>query len=152
MADSENIVMSKDAHLYHNTGTYETPVWSEIKNIQGLSMPCEIGEADGTTRESDGYYTALRALKTVSLEFGMLHSTTADGDYETLRAAFIAETDLDVVCTDLPIATVGAKGFRATMGVFNFPLDQQLTEASQTAVVMKPTAAANPPEFWETVA
>ena len=39
-----------EAKLYRNTGTYESPSWSEMTNVRDLTLNVEKGEADVTTR------------------------------------------------------------------------------------------------------
>ena len=43
------IKLGLDAKLYHNTGSYGAPVWSEISNVRDLTLSLEDGEADVTT-------------------------------------------------------------------------------------------------------
>jgi hypothetical protein len=144
------VKLGLDAKLYRNTGTHAAPVWNEIKNVRDVTLNLEAGEADVTTRGNAGWRATVATLKDGSIEFDMVWDTE-DDDFSAIRDAFLNHTALEFAVMDGDITTAGSQGLRATCAVTNFSRNEALEEAITVSVTVKPTFAANPPE-WMTVA
>ena len=135
-----------DCKLYRNTGTYATPVWDEIVNVKDLTLNLEVGEADTSRRGGNGWRERLATLKDGSVEFTMIQ-VDGDTDFTAIKDAWVNRTALEFAVMDGPIATAGTQGLRATMQVFNFSRPENLEEAVNYSVSIKPTPAANAPTW-----
>ena len=132
-----------DGKLYRNTGTYEAPVWVEIKNVKDLTGNYEMGEADVTTRGSGGTKETVPTLLEASFEFAMVWDTS-DPNFEAIRTAFFSRTSIEMAVMDGDITTPGSQGPRAAMAVTKFSRKEPLTEAMEVDVTIKPTRSAHP--------
>ena len=47
-------VLSENAKLYYNSGSYASPTWVEICNVKDVTLSLEKDEVDVTTRCSGG--------------------------------------------------------------------------------------------------
>jgi len=142
-------ILGLKGKTYRNTGTYETPVWTEMKNIKDLSLKMEKGEADATTRGNNGWEAVISSLKKGSLEWAMVYDTD-DPDFTALHTAWFADTPIEFAVMDGDITTSGSQGLRASMEVFGFGREEQLTEAMEVPITAKPTYSDHPPA-WYTV-
>ena len=140
--------LGMEARLYRNTGTYETPAWTEIDNVKDVTLNLETGEADVTTRANNGWRATAATLKDGSVEFEMVWDT-ADAGFTAIQEAYFDNTSLEFAVMDGDIATSGTQGLRATMAVTNFSRNEPLEEAITVSVTIKPTYADNAPEWME---
>jgi len=69
------------ARLYRNTGTYAVPVWEAVNNVKDLTLNLEKGEADVSTRNSNGWRATIGTLKEGSVEFQMVWDRRKDGSW-----------------------------------------------------------------------
>lgn len=142
--------LGMDAKLYRNTGTYAAPTWVELTNVKDVTLNLDKADADVTTRANNGWRATAGTLKDASVEFQMVWDT-ADAGFTAIQQAYFGNTPIEVAVMDGPIATTGTQGLRATVGVFSFKRNEALEEAITVDVTLKPTYAANAPE-WMTVA
>lgn len=143
-------VLSLNAKLYRNTGTYGTPTWDEITLVKDLTLNLTKGTSDVTTRASAGWTEEVDGLKTASIDYNHLWDT-ADADFTAVRSAFTGNTSVEVLCLDGSSAVAGNQGLRATMLVANFSRNEQLPEALTVDVSLKPVKNSNSPPAWHTV-
>lgn len=116
---------------------------TEVKNIKDLTLNLESGEADVTTRATQGWRATVATLKEASLEFGMLYDTE-DEDFKAFSDAYFNNTPLALFVTD------GAgNGLDADFSITGFSVEQPLEEALTVSVTAKPTASTRAPE-WKT--
>lgn len=144
------IKLGLEGKLYRNSADYASPTWVEMKNVKDLTLSVEANEADATTRGNNGWEAIVAALKKGSIEFEMIWDT-ADADFTAIQQAFFGNTTLEFAVMSGDITTTGEQGLRATMMVLNFSRSEPLQEAMSVSVTIKPTYAANAPE-WMTVA
>lgn len=137
-----------DGKLYYNSGTYDSPTWTEVKNVRDLNIPDIFTESDVTTRGSGGVRQMAAGLREVSVEFQMLFDED-DADYQYFRAAYNARTKIDIAAMSGDITTNGSQGPRGYFQVFEFPNNQPLAEHQMIDVVLKPTRPANSDHAFE---
>lgn len=135
-----------DGKLYRNTGTYAAPVWQEIGNVKDLTLNLEKGEADVTTRQNAGWRATVATLKEGSIEFSMIWDTSDPG-FAAIKDAWFSNSPLEMAVLDGPVTQPGSQGLRASFAVIKFGREENLEEAMNVPVSLKPTYAANPPEW-----
>lgn len=128
-----------ECKLYRNTGTYETPVWSEIKNARDVTVPLTKGEAD-TSRRGSTWKTRKGTLKDASIDFQLIQDD-GDAHFAALFQSYVAGTKVDILALNGDIGDDNAEGLRATCEVFNFQDAQALEAAVVYDVSAKPTPA-----------
>jgi len=150
----EEIIFGFDGVLQRNTGSYASPTWVACPNISNLRMKMEPTEVDVTRRGSGGYMETEAGLMNASVEFDMILIKDENGAFPTDINAFISaavdKTAIEIACTDIAIASEGAKGLRATCKFFGLDRGEQLTKGMTVSLTAKPTYAANPPSWHET--
>ena len=136
-----------ECKLYRNSGTYGSPTWNEITEIEDLSLPMTKGAGEFKTRGSKWL-----KKKGGKIEAGIEwkhYYDPGDDDFPVLRDAFLNGTTVDLACVDGPIATTGTAGLRAVMEVLEFPIDEPLEDGASVAIKVAPTIDDNEP-LWMT--
>ena len=127
------------AKLYLNTGTYGSPVWTEICRVSDVTIGQSKNTATVVTRCSSNQKTVLGS-KVFQITFNYLEVLGADTILAALRTSYHADTPaaakLDVVATNLPIATAGATGIRGMFAVTNFERTEGADDVVSRAVTL----------------
>ena len=132
-------VLGLNAKLFR--GEAGTQGADEVKNVKDLTLSLESGEADVTTRATEGWRASVATLKEASLEFGILYDTE-DDDYNAFATAYFNNTPLALFVTD------GAgTGLDADWTISSFSIEQPLEEALSVSVTAKPTASTRAPKW-----
>jgi predicted secreted protein len=138
--------LGMDAKLYRNTGSFGSPTWTEVTNVKDLTLNLEKGEADVTTRANGGWRATVGTLKDASIEFQMVWDT-ADAGFSAMQQAFFSNTPIEFAVMDGDINDPSSEGIRATFDIFSFTRNEALEEAIMVDVTIKPTYAANAPQW-----
>ena len=141
-------VLSEDAVLFRNTGTYATPVWDAITQVKDVGVTQTKGEVDATTRASGGWEEVVDGLKSAGIDFSVLYDTT-DTDWAALMAAYHANTAIEFWIAD-GAAVTGSEGLRATCMIAKADVDQTLGEVLMTNFTIKPVKNADAAPAWFT--
>lgn len=112
-----------------------------VKNVKDLSLSLESGEADVTTRATEGWRATVGTLKEASLEFGILYDTE-DEDFQAFSDAYFNNTPLSLFITD-----GNGHGLDADFSITSFSLEQPLEEAVSVSITAKPTASERAPQW-----
>jgi len=142
-------VLGLNAKLYRNVGSYGSPSWTLVNNVKDLRLTLEKSEADVTTRGGNGWEQTVAALKSATIEFGMVWDTT-DANFTAFKTSFLNDAVIDLLVLDGLVGTVGSQGLRADCMVPRFTRQENLREALSVDVSAKPTYSANAP-IWYTV-
>lgn len=134
-----SVILGLNAKLFR--GASGTQAKEEMKNVKDLTLNLETGEADVTTRATEGWKASVATLKDASLEFGMLYDPT-DPDLDAIQEAFLSNTPLAFFITD-----GDGTGLDADFSITNFSIEQPLEEAMSVSVTAKPTATTRPPTW-----
>ena len=134
-----SVILGLNAKLFR--GASGTQAKEEMKNVKDLTLNLETGEADVTTRATEGWKASVATLKDASLEFGMLYDPT-DTDLDAVQEAFMSNTPLAFFITD-----GDGTGLDADFSITNFSIEQPLEEAMSVSVTAKPTATTRPPTW-----
>ena len=139
--------MGFEGKLYYNTGaSYESPTWTEIKNVKDLTLSLEKGEADATTRAAGGWRATKGALKDAAIEFQMVWDP-ADTEFAALHQAYLDGSQVDLAIMDGVMTDASSEGLRAVCEVLKFTRGENLEEVMTAEVSLKPTYSANPPAW-----
>jgi predicted secreted protein len=134
-----SVVLGLDAVLYR--GAKGSQASTEVTNVKDLSLNLESGEADVTTRATEGWKASVATLKEASLEFGMVYDT-ADADFNAFQSAYFNNEPLSLFISD------GAgTGLDADFSITGFNVTQNLEEAMTVSVKAKPTASTRAPQW-----
>ena len=134
-----SVILGLNAKLFR--GASGTQAKEEMKNVKDLTLNLETGEADVTTRATEGWKASVATLKDASLEFGMLYDPF-DPDLDAIQDAFLSNTPLAFFITD-----GDGTGLDADFSITNFSIEQPLEEAISVSVTAKPTATTRPPTW-----
>jgi len=138
--------LGMNAKLYRNTGDYTSPTWTEVDNVKDLTLNLEKGEADVTTRANQGWRATVGTLKDASVEYQMVWDS-GDADFVAVRTAFFSNQAIEFAVMDGDINDTESQGLRATFDILSFTRNEALEEAITFDVTMKPTYAANAPQW-----
>lgn len=133
------IVLGLNAKLFR--GTAGTQGATEMTNVKDVTLSLESGDADVTTRATQGWRASVATLKEGSLEFEMNYDT-ADEDFTALQTAFLTNTALAFFVTD-----GNGSGLDADWSIMAFNIEQPLEEAMTVSVTAKPTASTRAPTW-----
>lgn len=142
-------VLSEDAKLYYNTGTYATPTWTEITNVKDVTLNLEKDETDVTTRASGGYKEFVDGLIDASVDFNMVWDT-ADTAFTAIQTAFFAKTAEEFLILDGDEGTAGSQGLRVTCMIKSFTRNETLGEALTADVSIRPVKNSDAAPAWYT--
>jgi len=138
MSLPEAPVVGKDCKLYINTGTHATPTWTEVERAINVSANLGKGEADVSARFSSWKLTK-GALKELEISFTYRHHAGTDTVFDALMAAYIAGTPKEFLVLDADVTETGAQGPMAFCEIFSLNLTQELENAAEYEITLKPT-------------
>ena len=107
----------------------------EIENAKDVTLNIEAGDADVTTRNSNGWRAHLGTLKDASIEFNIL---TGGDSFSGLLSMFTGRTAASVAVSG------GNLSFSASMVVTNFAVSQPLEDGEGVAVTLRPSLGSTP--------
>ena len=134
-----SVVLGLDAVLYR--GPAGTRGATEVTNVKDLTLNLESGEADVTTRATEGWKASIATLKEGSIEFGMVYDT-ADADFQAFQAAYFSNTPMALFVSD-----GDGNGLDADFVVTSFSRSEPLEEALTVSVTCKPTLVTRAPTW-----
>lgn len=131
-----------NAKLYRNTGTYGTPVLTEVPLVADgtLNIAWDEGEADA--RESR-VHQVVKTLLALDFTF-RLKKKPLDANYEALMNLVLNDSSEDMFFLDGPHDTEGTRGVRFDAQLFSASEDQSLPNVLYEDMVAKPAIGANP--------
>src|SRR6185369_2155283 len=121
-------IVGLDLKLYYNAGTYNSPTWTELTTVKDLKTNGEVMKAEVTARLST-WVMNIPTLKKAALDFGLLRDEALT-QWGIIKTAWLNRTAMDMAIANGAIATPGTIYFRADFGVFNFTVNEPLTETS----------------------
>lgn len=134
-----------DGKLYRNTGSYNTPTWTEIDLVRDLTFNPTWDAAEGFTRGSRVKQYA-KTLADVGYTASVKASDTDAGYIALMDAHASATAVVDLLMLDGANTSNGAQGVRFDAAVFAAGEDQSIGNLLYRDFDFKPSAfAANPP-------
>lgn len=112
-----------------------------VVNVKDVSLSLESGEADVTTRKTNGWRAYVATLKEASVEFEINYDTE-DPDFVAFQDAYLNNKPIALFISD------GAgNGLDADFVISNFNWNQPLEDAQKISVTAKPTCNKRAPAF-----
>ena len=133
------IVLGLDAKLFR--GTAGSQAATEVTNVKDLTLNLESGEADVTTRATQGWKATAATLKEASLEFEMVWDTS-DAGFKAIKDAYFNNTAIALFASD-----GDGNGLDADFVVTSFSRSEPLEEALTVSVTCKPTLVTRAPTW-----
>ena len=130
-----------DYLLYRNTGTYGSPVWALMNNVQDEKEGSALAEAELNSRKSKEVQKEPTLIERV-FTWSMIKDET-DADYVALRTAKDARTLVEFAFANGAIATTGTTYYRQECKLFGWEDEKPLTGGVVTSVTAKPCRSAN---------
>jgi len=132
---SASVEMGYDSALYINTGTYESPTWTEIDLARDVTALDAVDKVDVSTRRTAraGFKANDYGLAELGWKSDILVPGAGDTNaaYTALEAARKARTPVDILHVEGGIVTVDSlPATRAVCGVFGGEKGEPLTAAS----------------------
>ena len=123
---------------------------TELSSIRNATATIDNGEADVSTRASQGFELTAQALFKWSVDFEIPWDP-ADASFTALLGAYLQRQSIPVVALDGDKAASGSQGPWADWAVMKFARDENLDKEVIAQVTLKPTQSAVPPQ-WVKVA
>ena len=140
-------VISENAKIYYNSGSYGSPTWVEITLVKDVTLNLEKSDIDVTTRGSGGFSEYANGLVDASVEFSLLYNT-ADAAFTAIKTAFFDKSNVEVLVLDGEYGVIGNQGLRADMLVASFTRNETLGEALMVDISLKPVANDDSVPSW----
>jgi hypothetical protein len=131
-----------DAKAYY--GTSGSTATEELTNIRDATLNLETGEADITTRASNGWRSTKATLKDGTIEFEMVWDD-ADAGFTAIKDAYFNNTLIALLFLDQE----GGQGINADFTITNFSKSEPLEEAQTVSVTAKPSYDTRAPAWYE---
>lgn len=135
-----SVRLGLNAKLYY--GTAGAKAATELTNTKDVTLNLEKGEADVTTRASNGWRSMIGTLKDGSVEFEM-NWDTEDAGFVAIKNAFFDDTAIALFVAD----GANGSGLDADFTVTKFTRNEPLEEALTVSVTVKPTTLTRAPAW-----
>jgi hypothetical protein len=131
-----------NAKLYRNTGTYGTPVLTEVALVSDGTLNMTWDEAEADARESRVHQVVKTML---GLDFTFrLKKKPLDANYEALMNLFLNDGSEDMWFLDGPENVEGTRGVRFDAQILSATEDQAMGNALYEDMIAKPLIGTNP--------
>ena len=148
-------VVGIDCKAYYSTGSYTTPVWVEIDQIETLNATMDKNTAEGKCR---AYKTTFygEGTKVIGVTFNYLREGTAANDtvFDALEGMYWSGGAKDMAFVDGAIATTDTRGLRGHFICDSMSETQELEGMLMNEFSFKPVrfndgSGVRVPEHWE---
>jgi len=119
---------------------------NEMTSVRNATVTIDNGEADVSTRGSEGFELTAQALFKWSVDLEIPWDPT-DASFAALFGAYLQRQSIPVVMLDDDKTTAGAQGPWADWAVMKFSRDENLDKEVIAQVTLKPTQSAVPPQW-----
>lgn len=142
----ENFVLGDECKMYRGAAllngasvVFTTPgQWSEVTNARSVDLGLSKSEVDVSIRGSSWKATAY-TRKDGSITFELLWKP-GDADFDAVRDAWLAGTEIALAVLDGPVTTAGSQGLVANFSVGSFSRSEPLDGAVVASVTAKPSS------------
>lgn len=145
---SDKRFMGKNARLYYNSATYETPTWVRIdtRNTLNIAKGKSVEDVSAEDSGDETWEQTVRKTRTLNFE-AFFHGTEADNTVlEALNTAFENDTELEFAVARGDIATNGTV-YRRLPGMYLQQADEgyDISAAAKLTCMAKPGPSDNVP-------
>lgn len=135
-------VLGLNAKLYIQTdGVAGSDGWTELTNVQDLTLNLSTERADVTTRGNNGFKAEIATLKNASITFESVFDPS-DATFGSLSAAWLAGTLVGVRALTGPADEQTTQGVVSDMSVLDFTQSQPLADKITVAIELAPALSA----------
>lgn len=130
------------ARTYRDTaGNWASPTWSNVGGIRDNTLNGSKEDIDGTTRDSGVFMEHLAGHIDAGIDsvYRPKQTGTSDPHLDAFIDSWLNGTPLLMAVLDDDVSTVGAKGLKAWMEVFNMTRSEAIGGAVEYTVSLKPT-------------
>ena len=144
--------------MYRSTGTYATPVWVLVAEVEDVSIPELTRSLAEIKMRLSQFASNLAALiQTIKVKFKFWYGMNAVNNFTALQQLFFNGTVEEWAIMDAPITITGAQGLRCPFIVEEFPFDEGIENAVSIDVGLATAYWESPPgtrvdPSWYTVA
>ncbi len=107
---------------------------NEMTNVRDITVSVENGEADVTTRASNGWKATAATLKSGSIEWEMIWEP-GDAGFDAIKNAYFNNTAIALAALD----GADGEGLDADFSITKFSRSEPLEDAMKVSVTAKPT-------------
>ena len=130
-------------HLYVNTGTFNSPTWTEIVSARDVTLQDEMTEADASIRGDGGLAATLPGLRKIGFDCEVLWNTGST-EFNTLHPNYLARTATEFLALDgVSNANSGSQGPRFTGIITKYARKEPLDDSTKADLTVKRTLSAN---------
>lgn len=141
----ERVRLGKDAKIYYNSASPETPTWVEVNTVTNVELLSEWDETEVTARIHGDDKAFDMTLRERSAQFD-LNSFEGDAAELALEGFHDGKTPKEFLILNGPRTVVGKRGIRGTFLVKNWPEAQPLDgHITRQGVQLRPAHAATMP-------
>lgn len=137
MANDSGAHVGRLAKLYFNTGTYDVPIWAEVKKIGDVEVEDSSATSERDTRESPNTKTIIGNSKfALKFEYSKLRAVS-DPVLRMIDKAKALKENIDCLALDDAYTVEGSRGLRGPFCVTsknkNEPINDQVNVACELA-------------------
>lgn len=138
MASTKTFLLGINCGLYYNAGTYASPTWTEVTEINDASLSMDPNEVTFPTRASR-LEASVKTTYKLAFSFRMKAAAETSQKYHVVRDASLSDTPKDWLILNAKITEPGARGFRfdglvfpgeETQGVQDMVADQYVVRCT----------------------
>lgn len=140
--DLSTTTASVDALIYRNTsGTFGSPTWASISNVQDLDVSDEATEANTTSKGANIGVVSL-GYRNVAVNFKLVY-VKGDAGFSALATAFGSQAAIHCLVINGTTSVSGATGYNGDWNVTKFSKSEPLDGQVMYDVTLKPAKTVN---------
>lgn len=140
-------IMGANCVFCLNSGTIETPVWTEMNNVRDLEPSVSFSGVDITARFGGGFKVHEPALADLSFSTEHLYDP-ADIQLDVLRTSALARILVDVAIMDGPIDEDGSQGYRVQVKAHSHKRSEKVDGILSESFDWKPCYSVQAPQYY----
>lgn len=96
-------IIGMECELFHNSGTFDTPVWAACDAVKDANLEISVGEVDASRRGSGGWRQNETTLKEATLNVTFVKDKD-DAVFSAIETAYQANAAMELAALDGPDA------------------------------------------------
>ena len=147
-----NYILGKDGKFYvsatavadatNATNATKIAAATLVNNVRDVEINLSKDTVEITSRASTGFKQRVGTLKDATITTSILWQP-GDANFETLRDAYLNDTEVYVAALDQTIATAGAQGIAGNFNVVDFSRGEPLGDVMTASVELSPSTFTN---------
>ena len=133
-----------ECKVYLNTGSYESPTWSEWACTRDTTLAFDFEEVDASCRGGGGFRQSAVALTALEVS-GSAIKEKDDAVFVAMELAARSRTIVDVLVLDGVRTSADSDGWRLDAQIFGWTENQPFEDIVTVDFTLKPARSANVP-------